>query len=237
MSSLESLIQPFKDIIRHNQSMIPNVLQILVDENPDLYTRAEYEQAINDFVSNDVLISSQKPVVVQEVVESVKTPMKPVFTPTKPVSKTPRPQINTGRYVALSRTRHQRVLKVITEIDNVVQRCPEGITKTDLLRRIRKDNSHWRDEVTGYLQDMVDDGVIQWDGRRYFPHNVILRARERNLHRSLYEIIGTGPKTLTNLYAQTGCNGGRNRSFVREALADLEAEGYISHEDRRWKWA
>ena len=51
MSSLESLIQPFKDIIRHNQSMIPNVLQILVDENPDLYTRAEYEQAINDFVA------------------------------------------------------------------------------------------------------------------------------------------------------------------------------------------
>ena len=235
MTSINSLIEPFKDTIRHNTDMFPTVVQILLDENPDLYTKEQYEEALSEFVSNDVLIPTSEPITITEIEEE---PSEDSVIPTisLPSIPTKKPKFKGSRYVGLPRRGRERMMMVVASIDAIVHRHPQGITKTDILKAIRKDNSHGREEITTWISEMVDDGVIKSDGIRYYPHNIILRSRERNLHRTLYELLGQGSKTLTNLYIATGCNGGRNRYFVRNALSDLEKEGYIKHENKRWSW-
>ena len=42
---------------------------------------------------------------------------------------------------------------------------------------------------------------------------------------------------MTQLFNRLGCNGGRNRHYVREAIQDLSSEGWIESSPRnRWRW-
>lgn len=217
MSSVESLIEPFRDVVMNDASLIENVAQILMEKNPNLYDESVYVAALEALVGNDISTPASEPI-------------------KKDYPKMVRPKFDSSRFSALSRRKRERAMTIISQIDAIVQRNPQGLTKTSILMFLRKDNSHWRGEITEWLDYMVRDGVIQSNGRRYYPFNIIMRSRERNLHRTIYEGLSNGSKNLTRIYIDSKCNGGRSRSYVRDALNDLMNEGYIILEGRQYRW-
>ena len=142
----------------------------------------------------------------------------------------------------MGRRQYQNTVKILTDIVSIVNNNPEGITKTAILKELRKDASYWRPKITHYLLELVEDGVIQTDGigrgTLYFPPNAQVQDRERRYHRLIAETLQVnGDMTMTQLFNRLGCNGGRNRHYVREALQDLANEGWVEMSHRnRWAW-
>jgi hypothetical protein len=86
------------------------------------------------------------------------------------------------------------------------------------------------------------DCIIQTDGRGngtlYYPYSSQVQNRERRYHRLAAEALQIhGDMTMTQLSRNIGCDGGRNRYLLRDALRDLEKEGWVALDSRnRWKW-
>jgi len=166
----------------------------------------------------------------------------PIQKEIKPVSKSAK--INTNRYRdAMGRRQYQNTVKILTDIVSIVNNNPEGITKTAILKELRKDASYWRPKITLWLLDLCEDGVIKSDNRkvasRYYPQSAYVKNREREIHRRIGEALMVhGELTMTQLAIKVGRNGGNNRSQVVEALDDLEREGFVRMGERsRWRWS
>ncbi len=166
----------------------------------------------------------------------------PIHKEIKPTSK--RATINSSRYrEAMTRTQYQNTMQILTDIIAIVNKNPDGITKTGILKELRKDASYWRPKITLWLLDLCDDGVIKTDNRRvmakYYPESAYVKNREREIHRRIGEALMIhGDMTMTQLAIKVGRNGGGNRSQVVDALTDLEREGFIRLGERsRWRWS
>ena len=155
-----------------------------------------------------------------------------------------RPNINSSRYrEAMSRRQYQNTMTILSEIISIINKNPEGITKTAILKALRKDASYWRPKITLWLLDLCEDGVIKSDNKtvasRYYPESAYVKNREREIHRRIGEALMVyGELTMTQLAIKVGRNGGKNRSQVVEALEDLEREGFVRMGERsRWRWS
>ena len=154
-----------------------------------------------------------------------------------------KPKINTRRYRdSMGATQYLNYMKIITNIVGIVDKNADGITKTAILKELRKDASYWRPKITLWLLDLCEDGVIKSDNRRvqtrYYPHSTHVKNREREVHRRIGEALMIhGEMTMTQLAIKVGRHGGSNRSQVANALNDLEREGFIRLGERsRWRW-
>ena len=166
----------------------------------------------------------------------------PVQKEIKPVSMSPK--INAGRYrESMTRRQYQNTMTILSDIVARVNKNPEGVTKTAILKELRKDASYWRPKIALWLLDLCEDGVIKSDNgkviSRYFPANSYVKNREREIHRRIGEALMIhGDLTMTQLAIKVGRNGGNNRSQVVEALNDLEREGFVRMGERsRWRWS
>ncbi len=166
----------------------------------------------------------------------------PVHKEIKTVSQTTN-KINGGRYRdEMSHSQYENYMKIITSIVGIVNKNADGITKTGILKELRKDASYWRPKITLWLLDLCEDGVIKTDDRRvmakYYPQTAYVKNREREIHRRIGEALMIhGDMTMTQLAIKVGRNGGGNRSQVVDALNDLKREGFIRLGERsRWRW-
>jgi len=168
--------------------------------------------------------------------------IKPTVSHKPTISKPKKPKMNSRRYRDLSLKKQQKVMTLQTEIVRLIEESPNGMNKSSILSRLRKENSHWRPIITRYLLELEEDGIIQTDGRGngtlYYPHSSQVQNRERRYHRLAAETLQIhGDMTMTQLSRKIGCDGGRNRHLLRDALRDLEKEGWITIDSRnRWKW-
>ena len=168
--------------------------------------------------------------------------IKPTATHKPVISKHKKPKMNSRRYRDLSMKKQQKVMAIQTEIVRIIEDAPNGVNKSGILNRLRKENSHWRPIITRYLLELEEDGIIQTDGRGngtlYYPYSSQVQNRERRYHRLAAESLQIhGDMTMTQLSRNIGCDGGRNRHLLRDALRDLEKEGWITIDSRnRWKW-
>lgn len=178
----------------------------------------------------------------QEILSVLISHHIPIQREIKSVSK--KAKINSSRYRdAMGRRQYQNTMNTLTDIVSIVNNNPEGITKTSILKELRKDASYWRPKVALWLLDLCEDGVIKSDHRkvatRYYPETAYVKNREREIHRRIGEALMVhGDLTMTQLAIKVGRNGGKNRSQVVEALSDLEREGFVRMGERsRWRWS
>lgn len=211
----EDLIE-FVKIVRQN----PNQFNQMV-ENAHKELDGEYSiDAIREVLVEELRI--QPPI----VVKSSKVVVK-------------RPSLKAHEGEGRSRKSHYREMEQKTAILGVVDKHPKGIVKTVLLRLLRKDNGYWRPILTRWLCEMVDDRVIQTDGNRYFPWNKDYQTRESEIHRRIYECIGSHEKqavTTTEIAKAIKCNGGKTWHLVEQGLKSLEEMDWIEYKNRRWSW-
>jgi len=213
MEDIEAVIKPFIPSLNRGIA-VEELLIPIMGENPSL----------NESDVKKALLSHLEPTV---------TPItnKTVIKPT----------IQTDRYKDLPRRQYLKVVQFLTDIVATVDKSAEGITKTGILRALRKDGSYWRPKITRWLHHLCEDGVIQTDNNRlnphYFPHDAYVQNREREIHRRIVESLQIhGQMTMTQLAINIGRNGGSNRSQVSHALEDLESEGFVRMGQRN-RWA
>jgi len=136
----------------------------------------------------------------------------------------------------LSRRQHERKMNLFTQMRSIIYSSRYGISKTELLNKINKNNSHWRAKITQWLEDMVQEDILKKEGYRYFAPNISLENRERRLHRLVFESLNSNPLSVTAIAKRVGCDGGYNRKVVREIIEDLHKDGYVKAEGIRWRW-
>ena len=211
------------------------------------------EQAIQPFLpmlnrgisANDLLapiMAENEGLDEQEVMLALKAFMTPTVNHIPSISKAKKPKIDSNRYRNLGRNQYHKTMTTLQDIVRIIEEHPNGISKTSILKKLRRDSSYWRPKMTHYLLELVGDGVIQTDGigrgTLYYPPDSHVQDRERKYHRLIAESLQiNGEMTMTQLFNGLGCNGGRNRHYVREAIQDLSSEGWIEISHRnRWRW-
>lgn len=218
MTSLEVLIEPYKEWVMNDASLVNDVSELVHKNSNDEYTLEEIKNKLTSIVENKVEVIETEIVVVEEKVAYA-------------------PMIDTGRFEGMKRGDRERAMTLLRMIEGIIKNNAQGITKTGILKSMRKDNSHWRKEIGKLLNYLLIDGLIQLNGRNYYPMNIVVKSRERKIHRNIYELLSESSLTLTELYKKTGTNGGKSRELVKSALRDLQNEGYILFENRRWRWS
>ena len=218
MTSLEVLIEPYREWVLNDASLLDDVAKLVHKNANDEYTIEEIKNNLTTIIENKVEVIETEIVVVKE-----KTSQSPM--------------IDTGRFDGMNRGERERAMTLLRMIEGIIKNNNQGITKTGILKSMRKDNSHWRKEIGKLLNYLLIDGLIQLNGRNYYPMNIVVKSRERKIHRNIYELLSESSLTLTELYMKTGNNGGKSRDLVKSALNDLQNEGYIVFENRRWRWA
>ena len=214
---------------------------------------SDIEEAILEFlpslhrnVSVDILVNAvcQKNELwsAEDVKGAFMKHIKPTVTHKPSITQRKKPKMNSRRYRDLSMKKQQKVMTTQTDIVRLIEESPNGMNKSSILNRLRKENSHWRPIITRYLLELEEDGIIQTDGRGngtlYYPYSSQVQNRERRYHRLAAEALQIhGDMTMTQLSRNIGCDGGRNRYLLRDALRDLEKEGWVALDSRnRWKW-
>lgn len=218
MPSLDSLIEPYKEWVLNDAGLIDDISNA-IHESDNTHSIEEIKHKLEELVKNNVKVTEES--TNEVVIVNNQSPNK----------------INSKRFVGMDRATRERSMVLLKIVQQAINKHPYGITKTQLLKVIRKDNSHWRTEIEMFIGYLLEDNLIQTDGKSYYPTNVIVKSRERKMHRIIFELLSESPLTLTDIYMRTGCNGGKSRNYVKGALQDLKNEGYIVQENSRWKWA
>ena len=139
------------------------------------------------------------------------------------------PKLSGGKW-KLPRKEHER--KMRTHIYS----SKYGLSKTELLKKMRKDNSHWRPLLTLWLDEMLMDKLLKKEGHRYFSPQISLESRERRLHRLVFESLETESLSTTVIAKKVGYGGGGKRNLVINVIKDLHDDGYIKCLGVKWCW-
>ena len=119
------------------------------------------------------------------------------------------------------------------EILNHLKGTNEGISKTQLLRGISKDNSSWRVVCNSVLDYMVSrDILIHVNRKYYYAQNY--NNREHGYHRTIYELIVDAPQSMTSILKVMGYNNAKGRKKLSHALDQLAIEGLIVNDCGTW---
>jgi len=216
MGDISEVIEDFVDIIRQHPNQLDQMVENAYEESDGEYSIDEIREAMVE------LVPFTPPAIVK--------PSKVVFS---------RPSLRAHDAEGKGRKAHYREMKQKAAILDIVDSHPQGIAKTIITGLLRKDNSHWRPLITRWLREMVGDRVIQTDGSRFYPYDVILKDREMEIHRLIYECIGSHEKrsvTTTEIAKFMGCYGGKTWYIVQQGLKTLEERGFVEYKNRRWVW-
>jgi hypothetical protein len=136
----------------------------------------------------------------------------------------------------LSTKAQERRARLLRSFTRVLGQFPEGMSKTQLLHNLSKDNGSWRGIADEVLEYMLQTGKAVKVGTVYYSTNHAPLERENSYHRLVYEFLSTnGASSVTTLLNHMGYNNSKGRKKIRQILHQLYEEGYISSEGRKWK--
>jgi hypothetical protein len=119
------------------------------------------------------------------------------------------------------------------EILNLIRGKPNGLSKTEMLRGMRKDNSSWRLVCGGVLDYMVSRDILIRNNRKYYSASTY-HGREHGYHRTIYELIVDSPQSKTSILKIMGYNNTKGRLKLTAALDKLCIEGLIENRNGMW---
>ena len=108
-----------------------------------------------------------------------------------------------------------------------------GLSKTDLLVRCKKDNGKWRPIADFVLNYMVGNRVLVRIGRKYYLSDKLM-SRESTFHRLVYDLICNGPSSMSAILNKLGYRNPKGKKKLLQVLDIMEEEGLIFKEGRYW---
>ena len=109
-----------------------------------------------------------------------------------------------------------------------------GMTMTDLLKILNKDNGHWRPIAKSILDYMDSRGSIVKVGSKIYLKNLNLH-RESEFHRQVFnEIITNGPISTSTILNNLKYRNKMGYAKIRPILNMMVNEGFIILKSRWW---
>jgi len=131
------------------------------------------------------------------------------------------------------RKNREKKATIYHEILNHLKGNNQGISKTQLLRNIGKDNSSWREISNVVLEYMVSRDILVHVNRKYY-YAQNYNNREHGYHRKIYELIADAPQSKTSILKVMGYNNAKGRKKLSHALDQLAIEGLIVNDGGTW---
>jgi len=125
--------------------------------------------------------------------------------------------------------------RMMSEIISVLKSNPSGLTKTDILAKIKRNGTHrqMRDEIIIYLQAK---NKVRKIGNKFIHITNTGKILETSFHRKIYESLAQGPQSVNAIVTKrdeqgnllVGYNNATGRGKVKQVLTLLWREGMIS---------
>lgn len=141
---------------------------------------------------------------------------------------TPQPVLDSGNNFRVK----QKKAKLMNEILEVLMEG--GMSKTDILKTLNKDNASWRAISRDVLNYLIARNMVVSLGRKYYlsKNNSF---RESPFHRKVYAILCDGPKTTTALLNGVGYNNPKGRKKLEEVLSLMISERFVVKSGNKWE--
>ena len=144
--------------------------------------------------------------------------------------KKPRYVLDRGESYKVREKRALLRMSIMTVIRNT-----QGISKTQILRDIKKDNGSWRGRAQDALEELESQNLIIKVGSKYYNQGDLM-ARENTYHRKVYDIIvENGPVTKSKILTLLRY---RNPNGLKKLIPVLEMmeQEYLIENVRGVKW-
>lgn len=136
----------------------------------------------------------------------------------------------------LSTKAQERRARLLRSFTRVLGQVPDGMSKTQLLHKLSKDNGSWRGIADEVLDYMLQTGKAVKVGTIYYSTNHAPLERENSYHRLVYEYLSAnGACSVTTLLNHMGYNNSKGRKKIRQILHQLYEEGYVVPKGRKWE--
>ena len=136
----------------------------------------------------------------------------------------------------LSTKAQERRARLLRSFTRVLGQVPDGMSKTQLLHKLSKDNGSWRGIADEVLDYMLQTGKAVKVGTIYYSTNHAPLERENSYHRLVYEYLSSnGACSVTTLLNHMGYNNSKGRKKIRQILHQLYEEGYVVPKGRKWE--
>ena len=129
MSSLESLIGEYKDWVINDPPLIDDISQLVFENGGEEYGMDKIKETLTFIAENSVIAPAHASVCEKEDIIHERT-------------KTNKPKMDLSRFIMLNRADRERTMNLLKHIESSIQNSHNGLTKTQLLKEMRKDNSH-----------------------------------------------------------------------------------------------
>ncbi len=108
-----------------------------------------------------------------------------------------------------------------------------GLSKTYMLKEIKKDNPLWRKLANDVLEYMVDRDLIIKISNKYYLTNTLLE-KENTFHRKVYDYVCKGPITISSLLFNLNYRNPKGKTKLLSVLSLMEEEGMIYRDGNKW---
>ena len=128
----------------------------------------------------------------------------------------PRPQRSSDKTTSI----------LISEVEETLL-TTSGLTKTQILKALGKDNTTYREAAEGVLSYLCFMHKVRKVGSKYYHITKSPHVYETEIHRKVYESVASGSNSITAIAKGIGYNNSRGRRRVEGILSLLESEGLV----------
>ena len=115
---------------------------------------------------------------------------------------------------------------LISEVEDTLK-IDSGLTKTQILKALGKDNTTYREAADGVLSYLCFMHKVRKVGSKYYHITKSPHVYETEIHRKVYESVASGSNSITAIAKGIGYNNSRGRRRVEGILSLLESEGIV----------
>jgi len=119
------------------------------------------------------------------------------------------------------------------EILNLLEENKEGMSKTGILRALKKDNGSWRKISNDVFDYLLGKNIVMKLNKKYYLSKYI-SEKETPYHRKVYESIYEEPKSITKILKELGYNNKRGRERLLKVLEIMEQYDYVERKGTKW---
>jgi hypothetical protein len=127
---------------------------------------------------------------------------------------------------------------LIVDIPQALANASRGMTKTQILKELGKDNPSWRGKADEVLEYLCLTQKIRLVGKNYYHIERAPKIYETEIHRRVYEAVLTGNRSVSAIAKAIKYDNTRGRKRVQTILNLLEQENLIQSNDnntyQRW---
>jgi hypothetical protein len=127
---------------------------------------------------------------------------------------------------------------LVSEVEDTLK-VDSGLTKTQILKVLGKDNTTYRESAEGVLSYLCFMHKVRKVGSKYYHITKSPQVYETEIHRRVYETVASGSSSISAIAKGIGYDNTRGRRRVETILSLLQSEGLVqtTQNNRYQEWS